>query len=122
MFRPELLDRTKAFAIAVIRLHNALPRRSDAWTLGRQLLRSGTSIGANYRESQRSRSSLEFISKVHIALQEAEETCYWLELLVGAGIVANEVVGPLLQESTELCAILSAVIRSAEESMRRGRS
>jgi four helix bundle protein len=78
MRRPELLDRTQSFALAIIRFHNRLPQRADAWTLGRQLLRSGTSIGANYREAQRARSTPEFISKVHIAAQEAEESAYWL--------------------------------------------
>jgi len=122
MRQPELLTRTRAFALAIIRFHNQLPRRTDAWTLGKQLLRSGTSIGANYREAQRSRSTAEFISKVHIGLQEAEETGYWLELLIGAEIVTSAAASPLLREANELCAILISVIKAAEERHRQERS
>lgn len=81
--------------------------------LGKQLLRSGTSIGANYREAQRARSRAEFISKVHIGMQEAEETAYWLELMLSAGICDTGQASDLLREANELCAVLTAISVSA---------
>lgn len=76
----DLRQRTKVFALRIIRLFAALPTSADAQIIGKQLVRSGTSVGANYREACRSRSDSEFVSKAHICLQELEETVYWLEL------------------------------------------
>src|SRR5579871_5494095 len=83
----ELKRRTREFALRVIRLYGALPQRQEAWVIGKQLLRSGTSVGAHYREGTRARSDAEFVSKLEGALQELEETAYWLELIVGAEIL-----------------------------------
>ncbi|HXG12156.1 MAG TPA: four helix bundle protein [Gemmataceae bacterium] len=82
----DLKLRTRQFAIRVIRLFSALPNTTEAQVLGKQLLRSGTSVGAHYREAMRSRSNAEFISKLEGGLQELEETAYWLELLGDTGI------------------------------------
>jgi four helix bundle protein len=77
----DLRARTKAFALRIIRLYSSLPKITEAQVLGKQLLRSGTSVGAHYREATRARSPAEFISKIEVGLQELEETVYWLESL-----------------------------------------
>jgi len=82
-----LRDRTTRFALRIVRMYSALPSTVPAQVMGKQILRSGTSIGAQYREADRARSTPEFISKMESALQEIDETQYWLELLIGAGIV-----------------------------------
>jgi four helix bundle protein len=105
----DLAVRTKNFARRIIRLYIALPKETVAQVLGKQLLRSGTSIGANYREARRGRSKAEFISKVGDSLKEADETAYWLELLVEEGIVPKSRLEPLLQEIDELIAILVTI-------------
>lgn len=105
--RPQdLRIRTKSFALQVIRLFSSLPKTPEAQVLGRQLLRSGTSVGAHYREAKRARSDAEFISKIEGGLQELEETVYWLELLVDSGIVAGDKVADLGEEAEELTAIM----------------
>ena len=104
--RQDILDRTKAFALRIIRLYSALPKSVEAQVIGKQLLRSGTSVGAHVREGKRSRSDAEMISKTEGALQELEETVYWLELLAEAGIVKLERLTGLLKETDELTAIL----------------
>lgn len=105
--RPQdLRTRTKSFALQVIRLFSSLPKTTEAQVLGRQLLRSGTSVGAHYREAKRARSDAEFISKIEGGLQELEETVYWLELLVDSGIVAGDKVADLCKEAEELTAIM----------------
>src|SRR6266853_1980746 len=85
--RLDLRSRTKKWALGVIRLYSSLPKTTEAQVLGKQALRSGTSVGAHYREAARARSSLEFVSKIECGLQELEETVYWVELLVEAGIL-----------------------------------
>ena len=84
----DLKTRTKDFALEIIRLYATLPRRTEAQVLGRQVLRSGTSVGAHYREAQRAKSNADFISKIEGGLQELEETQYWLELLGESRLVA----------------------------------
>jgi len=79
--KQDLKERTKAFALRIIRLYAALPKTTEAQVLGKQVLRSGTSVGAHYREGQRAHSNADFISKIEGGLQELEETAYWLELL-----------------------------------------
>jgi len=86
--RIDLRERTKSFALRVVRMFSTLPKTAEAQVLGRQVLRSGTSIGANYREAFRGRSKAEFIAKCGDCLREIEETAYWLELLVEANIVS----------------------------------
>src|SRR6516165_4245362 len=97
----ELRNRTKAFAIRVVRTFSALPKTTEAQVLGKQLLRSGTSIGANYREAFRARSKAEFIAKCGDCLREIEETAYWLELLVEAEIVSPDKIRTLQDECDE---------------------
>ena len=99
-------ERTKAFALRIIRLYVSLPKTTEAQVIGKQVLKSGTSIGAHVREGRRSRSNAELISKIEGGLQELEETVYWLELLVDAGIVKADRMKELLEEANELIAIL----------------
>jgi four helix bundle protein len=114
--KPEDLKmRTKAFALRVVRLYVALPKSAEAQVLGRQVLKSGTSVGAHYRESLRARSDAEVISKIEGGLQELEETQYWLELLSEAGIVPTDRLTPLLQEADELTAILVTCVKRIKE-------
>ncbi len=110
----DLRSRTKAFALQVIRLYSGLPRRAEAQVIGRQMIRSGTSVGANYREAYRARSKAEFIAKAGECLKEIEETSYWLELLVDSGIVTEERLADLTNECGELTAIFVASIRTAK--------
>ncbi len=111
----DLKTRTKAFALRIIRLYCALPNAPAAQVLGKQLLRSGTSVGAHYREAHRARSTAEFVSKIEGGLQELEETAYWLELLAESGIVRNDRLGNLLQEANELTAILVSCVKHAKQ-------
>jgi four helix bundle protein len=109
----ELRNRTKQFALRIIRLFRHLPRSTEAQVLGKQLLRSGTSVGANYRAAGRSRSKAEFVSKIGIVVEEADETVFWLECLVESGIVKEELLEDLLAEANELVAIFAASHRTA---------
>jgi len=104
----QLRARTKTFALRIIRLFRSLPRSGEAQVIGKQLLRSGTSVGANYRAACRSRSRAEFVARLGIVVEEADETCYWLELLIEAGIVKAEKLDDLLKEARELTAIFTA--------------
>lgn len=109
----ELRARTKKFALRIIRLFQKLPRTPEAQILGKQLLRSGTSVGANYRGAGRARSGAEFSAKIGIVLEEADETVFWLECLIEAGIVKPELLSDLLTEANELVAIFAASCRTA---------
>jgi four helix bundle protein len=110
----DLKCRTKGFALRIIRLCGALPQRMEASVIGKQLIRSGTSVGAHYREACRARSTAEFISKLEVGLQELEETGYWLELLVESEIVPAARMADLLHEVDELMAILVASVKTAK--------
>ena len=113
----DLKPRTKAFALRVIRMYSSLPKGNTvAQVLGKQVLRAGTSVGANYREASRGRSKAEFISKVGDALKEIEETEYWLELLVESGCVSGRRMGALLDETRQLIAILTTISKKAKGS------
>lgn len=103
----ELRNRTKQFALRIIRLSRALPKSVDAQVIGRQLLRSGTSVGANYRAACRARSRAEFASKLAVVLEEADESVYWLELLLDSGSVDAIKSVALLKEARELTAIFT---------------
>ena len=109
----KLRDRTKRFALRIIRLFRHLPQATEAQVLGKQLLRSGTSIGANYRAAGRARSKAEFISKMGIVVEEADETVFWIECLIESGIVKPELLVDLLSEANELIAIFAASQRTA---------
>ena len=115
----ELKARTREFGIRVIRLVEALPKSQSAGVIGRQLLRAGTSVGANYRSACRARSRPEFISKVGIAIEEADESLYWMEVLIDAGLVTKGKLGPLMQEGNELVAILTASVKTARAALGR---
>jgi four helix bundle protein len=97
--------------VAVVRFYVKLPRSGEYFVLGRQVLRSGTSVGAHYREASRAKSNADFISKMEGALQELEETAYWLELLTEAGLVDNDSLKPLVTETNELTAIFVTVVK-----------
>ncbi len=106
----ELRDRTKQFAVRIIKLAAALPHTRAADVLGRQILRSGTSIGANYREALRASSRRHFATTLEIAIREGEETRYWLELLAESNIVQPSRLADLSRECNELIAILTATV------------
>src|ERR1044071_8043457 len=101
----DLETRTTDFALRIIKLFSALPKTTEAQVIGKQLIRSGTSVGAHYREAKRARSTAEFISKIESGLQELEETIYWLELLIDSGIIPQARLANLCQEADELMAI-----------------
>jgi four helix bundle protein len=103
-----LRDRTKLFALRVIRLSASLPRSAVGQVLGRQVLRSGTSVAANFREASRARSNAEFVAKLGIVEQELDETMLWFELLTASGIVREQKLLPLHQEAEELIRIMVA--------------
>lgn len=109
------MHRTKQFALRGIRLFAALPKTTEAQVLGKQLLRSATSVGANYREAHRGRSKLEFIAKCGDSLRELEESAYWMELLVDAKIVPSEKLCSLRDECNQLTAIFVTIIKRARE-------
>ncbi|MGA9898399.1 MAG: four helix bundle protein [Terriglobales bacterium] len=109
----QMRNRSKAFALRVIRLFRSLPYRTDTQVLGKQLLRCGTSVAANYRAVCRARSKAEFIARIGIVAEEADETVLWLELLVESGIVPQEKVEELLTEACELTAIFTASQQTA---------
>jgi four helix bundle protein len=117
--RQDILERTKVFALRIVRLYGTLPPKVEAQVLGKQLLRSGTSVGAQVRESKRSRSDAEMISKTESALQELEETAYWLELIAESGIVKAELLADLQQETDELTAILVTSVKTLKARIRK---
>lgn len=112
----DLKERTKEFAIRVIRLYGELPKVTECQVLGKQLLRSGTSVGANYREAYRSRSTAEFVAKIGDCLKELDETSYWFELLTETGMVAEDRIAPLLKECNELIAIFTTIAKKCKNS------
>jgi four helix bundle protein len=110
----DLRLRTRSFALRIVRLFTSLPKAAEAQVLGKQLLRSGTSVGAHYHEATRARSNAEFISKLQGGLQELEETIYWLNLLIDSGIIKKEKLSGLCQEADELAAILVASVKTVK--------
>jgi len=115
MNQNELKNRTKFFALDVIRVVEGLPRTRTAEVIGKQLLRSATSVAANYRAACRSRSHAEFISKINVVEEEADESEFWLELLVEANVVTRDQVVRLRKEADELTAIFVATDRTAKQ-------
>ena len=114
----DLKLRTKAFALRVIRMYSKLPKNDAvAQVLGRQVLRSGTSVGANYREASRGRSKAEFISKIGDCLKEIDETEYWLELLVDSACISAAKMTGLLDETRQLIAILTTINKRAKQNL-----
>jgi len=113
----EMKTRTRSFALRILRLVDALPKTRTAEVVGRQLLRCGTSVGANYRASCRAKSPADFIAKMGIVEEEADETVYWIELLIESGQVDKERVNSLLDEANQILSIAVSSINTA-----RGRS
>jgi four helix bundle protein len=110
----QLQDRTKKFALRIINAFSRLPKLEEARVLGRQFLRSGTSVAANYRAACRARSTADFVSKISIVVEEADETLLWLELLVEGKLVRAEKLEPLIAECEELLKIFSASLATAK--------
>ena len=118
--QPEQLRlRTKQFAIRIIRLFRALPKTDEARVIGKQMLRSGTSVAANYLAVWRARSQAEFVSKMGIVVEEIDETVFWIELLVETEIIRQARTTELLAEANELLAIFAASFRTAKTSRQR---
>jgi four helix bundle protein len=111
----ELRERTKVFALRTIILFRSLSRSPDAQILGKQLLRSGTSVAANYRAACRARSKAEFVSKIGIVLEEADECALWIELLGDSGVVKKQRQEQLLSEARQLTAIFTAARETAKQ-------
>src|SRR5277367_5184333 len=107
-FAEALKRRTKKFVVDNIKLYRTLPKTEEAKIIGRQLLRSSSSVGANYRAACRARSQAEFHSKLSIVVEEADESCFWMEILVEAEIVQQFELNPLLGEANEILKIVSA--------------
>ena len=112
----DLRVRTKQYGLRIIRLYVALPKRGEGDVIGKQVLRSGTSVGANFREAHRSRSKAEFVAKIGDCLKELEETSYWLELLAESGIVPAAKLAALQDECEQLLAILTTISKKSKAS------
>lgn len=112
----DLRARTKKIALRIIGLYRELPKSTEAQVIGKQVLRSGTSVGAHFREAYRARSTAEFISKLTGALQELDESSYWLELLIEAQIIIEAKLLPLVNETNELIAIITTIVKSQKPS------
>ena len=115
MEKSDLKERTKSFALKTIKVVETLPKGKTADILGRQLLRSGTSVGANYRSACRARSTADFISKMGVVEEEADETIYWMELLIESGLVRQEDLTHLLDEANQILAITISSIKTARK-------
>jgi four helix bundle protein len=116
MNNENLKHRTRQFALAVINLIETLPRDRVSDVVGRQLLRSGTSVGANYRSATRARSAADFVAKMGLVEEEADESAYWTDLLEATGRLSSTMALPIMQEAGELTAIAIASIRTARRS------
>ena len=115
----DLKQRTKEFALRIIRLVESLPRGKITDVIGKQLLRSGTSVGANYRSACRAKSTADFISKMGTVEEEADESIYWMELLIESGLVHNDEVDELLDEADQIVAITVSSIKTARARKKR---
>src|SRR5438876_6695209 len=115
----ELRDRTKAFAIRIVSVYRALSYKTDAQVLGKQLLRCGTAVAANYRAAYRARSKAEWIAKIGIVVEEADETVFWLEMFCDCEIVPRQKLEDLLEEAHELSAVFTASQRTARTRSRK---
>ncbi|MFA6458713.1 MAG: four helix bundle protein [Patescibacteria group bacterium] len=115
MDKNELKDRTKKFALRIIKLVEKLPQNIAAWTIGKQLIRSGTSVAANYRAVCLAKSRADFIAKLGIVVEEADESIFWLELIIESKIMPSKLLEPLLQEAKEITAIMVASKKSASK-------
>ncbi len=110
----QLQDRTKKFAVRIVKAFARLPKDEAARILGRQFLRSGTSVAANYRASCRARSGADFVSKISVVTEEADETLFWFEVLIESELINAKTVEPLMRECEELLKIFSASLATAK--------
>lgn len=122
MDKTELKRRTQKFAVDVIKLIEELPRKHSLDVLSKQLLRSSTSIGANYRSACRGKSTADFINKIIIVEEEADESIYWLELIEESGLVNSISIAALKKEANELTAIFTAIGKTAKAKQRINKS
>ena len=111
--KADLKARTKEFALRVMKLVDALPRTIQGRAIANQIIRSATSVAANYRAACRARSRAEFIAKIGVVEEDADESCFWLELIIDSGLLTEERIRPLLSEAGELVAIMAASRKSA---------
>jgi four helix bundle protein len=109
----DLKARTKQFALRVMKLVDVIPRTIQGCAIAKQIIRSATSVAANYRAACRARSRAEFIAKIGVVEEEADESCFWLELIIDSGLLTEERIRPLLGEAGELVAIMAASRKSA---------
>jgi len=114
MTKRDLLDRTKAYAVRAIAVSNAIAGNAVGDTLGRQLLRSACSVGANYRAACRAKSTADFVNKLKIVEEECDETLYWMELLIEAGVVPAERLKPLMAEGDEIPSMVVASLKTTK--------
>lgn len=110
----DLSRRTRRFALSIVRLYGKLPKSNEAQIIGKQLLRSGTSVGAHYSEANFAKSNKDFVNKIQGCLQELEETVYWLDLLNDAGIVRSDPLAPIQKETRELIAIFVTIAKKVK--------
>lgn len=115
MEKRDLKERTKSFALKVIKLAERLPKGKTADILGNQLLKAGTSVGANYRAACRAKSTADFIPKMGTVEEEADETIYWMELLIDSGLARKDDLIPLLDEANQILAITVSSIKTAKK-------
>ncbi|MCK5642415.1 MAG: four helix bundle protein [Gammaproteobacteria bacterium] len=115
MNKEDLKLRTKQYALRIIKLVKALPKTAEGRIIGGQLLRSGTSVGANYRSACRSRSIAEFIAKLGIVIEEADESIFWMEIIIESGLMEKELVQDLIKEGNEILSIMIASSKSASK-------
>ena len=115
----DLRERTTAFAVRVVRMFSGLPTSTEGQVLGKQVLRSGTAVGANFREAHRARSKAEFVAKIGDCLKELDETSYWFELLVECEIVSEQRLVQLQDECHQLIAILVTIAKRTKDGMRK---
>ena len=113
----DLRERTKAFSLRIVKMYAALPKSAVAQVMGKQVLRSGTSVGANYREAFRSRSKAEFVAKLGDCLKELDETSYWLELLAESATIDVERLAPLRDENNQLLAIFTTIAKKSKDEL-----
>ena len=116
MTERELLEQTKQFALRIFKLVDALPQTIQARAVAVQLIRSGTSVGANYRAACRARSKPEFIAKLGVVEEEADESAFWLELIMETNLLSATKVEPLLSEASEIVAIMASSKKTAARS------
>lgn len=118
----DLLKRTKVFSLRIIKLVDALPNTTAGRSIGGQLIRSGMSVSANYRAACRGRSKAEFLAKLGVVEEEADECCHWLELIVESGLMAEKLVTPLLKEANEIPAIMVALKKTTRDGINNRKS